>query len=48
MRARTLVIVVLAVAVIGVLAYSFLARTDGEESTEAVPPATSASRTVCA
>lgn len=45
MRARTLVIVVLAVAVIGVLAYSFLARTDGEESTEAVPPATSASTT---
>jgi hypothetical protein len=40
MRARTLVIVVLVVAVIVFLAYSFVSRTDVEDTTAAAPSAT--------
>lgn len=40
MRARTLVIVVLVVAVVAFLVYSFISRTDVDETTAAAPSAT--------
>lgn len=46
MRARTLVIVMLVVAVVGVLAYSFLSRTGGDEESTTAAPTTTSARTI--